>query len=190
MMFSRMPRPPRQSFCDGPSTTFWLAVAACTVVIRPRLMPHLSLSTLATGARLLVVHEALEMMASPLYLSWFTPYTNIGVASLDGADMITFFAPASMCFCAPSAVRKMPVDSITTSTPTSSHLRLARSRSALRRMRLPFTMRVLPSTETSPWKRPSAALHGDLALEAAVHGVEAQHVGQVIRLQQVIDGHD
>src|SRR3546814_8847792 len=61
MMFSRMPRPPRQSLLDGPSTTFWLAVAACTVVIRPRLMPHLSLSTLAIGARQLVVHEALEM---------------------------------------------------------------------------------------------------------------------------------
>src|SRR5690606_39817270 len=57
MMFSRMPRPPRQSFCDGPSTTFCLAVAACTVVIRPRLMPHLSLSTLATGARQLVVRS-------------------------------------------------------------------------------------------------------------------------------------
>src|SRR3546814_4331761 len=67
MMFSRMPRPPRQSLLDGPSTTFWLAVAACTVVIRPRLMPHLSLSTLAIGARQLVVHEALEMIASPLY---------------------------------------------------------------------------------------------------------------------------
>src|SRR3546814_7643267 len=65
MMFSRMPRPPRQSLLDGPSTTFWLAVAACTVVIRPRLMPHLSLSTLAIGARQLVVHEALAMIASP-----------------------------------------------------------------------------------------------------------------------------
>src|SRR3546814_9601134 len=57
MMFSRMPLPPRQSLLDWPSTTFWLAVAACTVVIRPRLMPHLSLSTLAIGARQLVVHE-------------------------------------------------------------------------------------------------------------------------------------
>src|SRR3546814_20378712 len=66
MMFSRMPRPPRQSLLDGPSTTFWLAVAACTVVLRPRLMPHLSLSTLAIGARQLVVHEALAMIASPL----------------------------------------------------------------------------------------------------------------------------
>src|SRR5690606_31808002 len=146
MIFSRVARPPLQSFGDGASRTFWLAVAACTVVIRPRLMPHLSLSTLATGARQLVVHEALEMMASPLYLAWFTPYTNIGVASLDGADMITFFAPASMCFCAPSAVRKMPVDSITTSAPTSPHFRLAGSRSAVRRMRLPLTTSVLPST--------------------------------------------
>ena len=50
---------------DGPSTVFWVAVAACTVVIRPRLMPNLSFSTLATGARQLVVQEAFEMMAWP-----------------------------------------------------------------------------------------------------------------------------
>src|SRR3982751_6478074 len=66
MMFSRMPRPPRQSLLLGPSTVFCVAVVAWTVVIRPRLMPHLSLSTLATGARQFVVHEALEMIASPL----------------------------------------------------------------------------------------------------------------------------
>src|SRR6185503_8037089 len=70
MMFSRMPRPPRQSLLDGPSTVFCVAVAACTVVIRPRLMPHLSFSTLATGARQFVVHEAFEMIAWPLYFSW------------------------------------------------------------------------------------------------------------------------
>src|SRR5450830_1792554 len=63
MMFSKMPRPPRQSLLLGPSMVFWVAVAACTVVISPRLMPHLSLSTLATGARQLVVHEALLKMA-------------------------------------------------------------------------------------------------------------------------------
>ena len=51
-------------------------------------MPHLSLSTLAIGARQLVVHEALEMIASPLYFVWFTPKTNIGVSSFDGADRI------------------------------------------------------------------------------------------------------
>src|SRR3989338_8694787 len=73
MMFSRMPRPPRQSLLEGPSTVFCVAVAACTVVIRPRLMPNLSLITLAKGARQLVVQDALEMMASPLYVAWFTP---------------------------------------------------------------------------------------------------------------------
>ena len=65
MMFSRMPRPPRQSFLEGPSTVFWVAVAACTVVMRPRLMPKASFSTLATGARQFVVQEAAEMMAWP-----------------------------------------------------------------------------------------------------------------------------
>jgi hypothetical protein len=60
-----MPRPPRQSFIDGPSTVFCVAVAACTVVIRPRLMPKLSFMTLAIGARQLVVQEALEMIAWP-----------------------------------------------------------------------------------------------------------------------------
>ena len=73
MMLSMMPRPPRQSLLDGPSTVFWVAVAACTVLIRPRLMPKLSLSTLATGARQLVVQDAAETIFSPAYLAWFTP---------------------------------------------------------------------------------------------------------------------
>src|SRR5512133_386161 len=65
MMFSRMPRPPRQSLLDGLSTVFCVAVAACTVVIRPRLMPQLSFRILATGARQLVVQLALLMIAWP-----------------------------------------------------------------------------------------------------------------------------
>src|SRR6476661_2602452 len=154
MMFSRMPRPPRQSLFDGPSTVFCVAVAACTVVIRPRLMPHLSFITLASGARQLVVHDALEMIASPLYDLSLTPYTNIGVSSFDGAERMTFFAPASRCFCALALSRNSPVDSITTSAPTSPHFRLDGSRSWVRRMRLPLTMSVLPSTETSALKRP------------------------------------
>ena len=40
MMFSKMPRPPRQSLLEGPSTVFCVAVVAWTVVIKPRLMPH------------------------------------------------------------------------------------------------------------------------------------------------------
>ena len=65
MMFSKMPRPPRQSLLDGLSTVFWVAVAACTVVIKPRLMPKWSLSTLATGAKQLVVQDAADTMAWP-----------------------------------------------------------------------------------------------------------------------------
>ena len=66
IIFSKIPRPPRQSLFDGPSTVFWVAVAACTVVIKPRLIPKVSLSTFATGAKPLVVHEAAETIASPL----------------------------------------------------------------------------------------------------------------------------
>src|SRR5512133_3387661 len=115
MMFSRMPRPPRQSLLDGLSTVFCVAVAACTVGIRPRLMPQLSFRILATGARQLVVQEALLMMVWAASLLSLTPKTNIGVSSLDGADRITFLAPALMCFCAVSLVRNRPVASITIS---------------------------------------------------------------------------
>src|SRR6187402_190620 len=65
MMFSRIPRPPRQSLFDGPSTVFCVAVVACTVVIRPRLMVKLSCNTLAMGAKQLVVQEALDTMVWP-----------------------------------------------------------------------------------------------------------------------------
>ena len=73
MMFSRMPRPKRQSLPETPSTTFCVAVVAWTVVMRPRLMPNVSSSTLATGARQLVVHDAAEMIGSPAYRSVLTP---------------------------------------------------------------------------------------------------------------------
>src|SRR5438128_12246583 len=76
MMFSRMPRPPRQSFLDGPSTVFCVAVAACTVVIRPRLMPKLSFSHLPIGARQFVVLLAVETIGRRAYLSSLTPITH------------------------------------------------------------------------------------------------------------------
>jgi hypothetical protein len=37
--------PPLQSFLLGPSTVFWVAVVAWTVVMRPSLMPKLALIT-------------------------------------------------------------------------------------------------------------------------------------------------
>jgi hypothetical protein len=61
MMLLLTERPPRQSLFDGPSTVFCVAVVACTVVMRPSTMPNLSLMTLASGARQLVVHDAFEI---------------------------------------------------------------------------------------------------------------------------------
>src|SRR4051812_47482987 len=62
MMFWLAPRPLRQSFPDGVSTVFYVAVTVCTVVINPSTIPNLSCTTLASGARQFVVHDALLMM--------------------------------------------------------------------------------------------------------------------------------
>src|SRR3569832_1911093 len=51
MMFSRMPRPPRQSLDDGPSTVFWVAVAAGAGRGGPRGGPRGAGGTGAGGAR-------------------------------------------------------------------------------------------------------------------------------------------
>merc|ERR1719401_610334 len=66
MMFAEAQRPPRQSLPPrlGPSTVSWVAVMACTVVINPSTMVNLSCTTLARGAKQLVVHEALETTVS------------------------------------------------------------------------------------------------------------------------------
>lgn len=61
MMLLLTLRPPRQSLLEGPSTVFWVAVVAWTVVMRPSTMPNLSFITLARGAKQLVVHDALEI---------------------------------------------------------------------------------------------------------------------------------
>ncbi len=50
----------RRSLC-GASCSRWSAVYAWIVVIKPRSMPIVSCSTLATGARQLVVHDAFEI---------------------------------------------------------------------------------------------------------------------------------
>merc|ERR1719428_1816193 len=125
MMLAEAARPARQSapFMEL-STTAWEAVAACTVVMRPCLMPNFSLITLTSGARPLVVHEAQETtdMEAESYSSVLTPTTMVGVsASLAGAEMMTFFAPPATCFMHASVDRKAPVDSQTYSTPRSPH---------------------------------------------------------------------
>merc|ERR1712061_901250 len=118
MMLPDAARPPRQSFLEAPSTVGCDAVMACTVVIRPRLMPNASWTALTTGAKPLVVQEAQETACmDESYVSWFTPMTTVCESSLAGAENTTFFAPAFRCGCTFSVVKKTPVDSQTYSAP-------------------------------------------------------------------------
>ena len=110
--------------------------------------------TLARGAKQLVVQEALETIVCSAVISWwFTPITNIG-ASAEGAEIATFLAPAVMCFCAPSSVVKIPVQSITTSAPTASHLRSSGLRSELMRISFPLTTKLPFLTSILPLNCP------------------------------------
>src|SRR5699024_5364666 len=119
MMLPVAARPPRQSFREAPSSSFWVGVTEWTVVIRPSTMPKLSFRTLAMGARQLVVQEALDTkVMSEVYLLWLTPMTNMGVSSLEGAPMTTCLAPASMWPWHRSLVRCLPVHSQIYSAPT------------------------------------------------------------------------
>merc|ERR1719460_421146 len=156
MMLADAARPARQSPFIEPSTVSCDAVAAWTVVIRPCLIPHFSLTTFTSGARPLVVHDAHETTAIDVsYSSWLTPTTSVGVsASFAGAEMITFFAPPSMCAMQPSVVVKAPVDSHTYSTPTLPQGISVGSRVAERVMGRPLTRRPSSVTFTEPPKRP------------------------------------
>ena len=93
MMFWAAPRPSCHSFPEGPSTFFWVAVMAWTVVMRPSTMPKWSWMTLARGAKQLVVQEALLTILRELsYFSWLKPITNMG-ASAEGAETPSLSAP-------------------------------------------------------------------------------------------------
>src|SRR5665647_288281 len=85
-------------------------------------MPNLSLITLATGARQLVVQDALETTwcRAGSYFSSLTPNTTVRHSPpLAGPLKTTFLAPAWMCLAASSGLLNLPVDSITYSTPSS-----------------------------------------------------------------------
>jgi len=126
------------------------------VVIRPVVTPIASCSGLTSGARQLVVQEALEMtVCAALSVPWFTPYTTVASTSLPpGAEMMTFFAPPLMWAEAFSFEVKKPVHSSTTSTPSCPHGSCAGSRCATTRMRSPSTTMWSPSTSTLPGNLP------------------------------------
>merc|ERR1719198_350696 len=156
MMFALAARPARQSPFMLPSTVSWEAVAACTVVMRPCLMPNFSLITFTRGARPLVVHDAHDTTAIEVsYSSSLTPTTRVGVsASLAGAEMMTFLAPPSMCFMQPSVVVNAPVDSHTYSTPVSFHGISVGSRVADSETGRPLMTRPSSLISQVPEKRP------------------------------------
>merc|ERR1719311_1932484 len=117
--------------------------------MRPSTMPLFSCTIFASGARQLVVHDALErMLMSLVYAVWLTDITNIG-ASADGAEMITFLAPPLRWADALSMTVKMPVDSQTMSEPVSPHGTSSGLRTAKNLMDLPSTMRVLEASSKS-----------------------------------------
>mmetsp|Transcript_44585 Transcript_44585/g.137989 ORF Transcript_44585/g.137989 Transcript_44585/m.137989 type:complete len:216 (+) Transcript_44585:303-950(+) len=121
MMLPDPARPPRQSFFEAPSTVGCDAVIAWMVVIRPLLMPNLSLMALTRGASPFVVHEAQDTHSMDgSYVSWLTPITMVCESSLAGAENTTFLAPAFRCGCTFSPVRNTPVDSHTYSAPCSA----------------------------------------------------------------------
>merc|ERR1719164_241254 len=156
MMLAEAARPARQSPFMERSTVSCEAVAACTVVIKPCLMPNFSLMTFTSGARPLVVHDAHETTAMEVsYSSWLTPTTRVGVsASLAGAEMMTFLAPPSMCFMQPSVVVNAPVDSQTYSTPVVAHGISVGSRVAESETGRPLTRRPVSVISHVPLKRP------------------------------------
>src|SRR5262245_26538071 len=111
------------------------------VVIRPLSTPKASSSTLTIGTKQLVVQEALDttLWASGSNVPSLTPTTNVASAPDDGADTITYGAPASRCAAAWSRLVNRPVDSTTTSTFRSPQGSSLGSRTA-------STWRVSPST--------------------------------------------
>src|SRR6516165_6464551 len=125
--------------------------------MNPRTIPKLSCSTLAIGATQFVVHDALEMMScrAGSYASSFTPSTIVTSSPVAGAEMTTLLAPASRCLRASAALVNRPVDSTTTSTPSSRHGSPAGSRSASILIVCDPARMASPSTVTSTSSGPS-----------------------------------
>src|SRR5262249_31782485 len=83
----------------GRSRICWSLVYEWIGVISADTRPELSCSTLATGARQLVVHDALEMMwcSAGLYMSRLMPMHSVTSGFLAGAEITTFLAPPARC---------------------------------------------------------------------------------------------
>src|ERR1043166_9031499 len=89
------------------------------VVMDPFLIVKFSCTTLATGARQLVVQDAFVMTLcfAGSYLPSFTPSTTVISSFFAGAEIITFLTLPCRCFLASFALVKKPVDSTTICAP-------------------------------------------------------------------------
>src|SRR5438552_7971993 len=120
-------------------------------------MPKLSSRTLATVARQLVVHEALDTSSclTGSYFCSLTPSTTVMSGSLAGAVMTTFLAPACRCLDEVARSRKIPVDSTTIPTPISPQGSVAGALAEQTRISRPLTKIASPLAFTSassvPW---------------------------------------
>ena len=123
---------------------------------KPSSIPYASWRTLASGARQLVVHEALETIRSPgSSSSSLTPSTTMrSMTSFAGTVSSTFSAPPRKCRSSFSRERKTPVDSTTRSAPSFPHGIAAGSFSAVIAVLRPSTYRNSRSAETSPSNGP------------------------------------
>src|SRR5215203_904950 len=119
-------------------------------------MPYSSCSTLAIGARQLVVHEATETTwCFPFsYALSLTPITSVASAPFEGAETATTRAPAVRCAAALSRSVNRPVASSTTSTPSSFHGSSAGSLTLRIRIVFPETLIASPSAVTSSGHTP------------------------------------
>ena len=82
------------------SCSCWSLVYACTVVMRPCSMPNVSFSTLASGARQFVVHDAFEMTvccAGVVRLVVHAHADRRRRRRPTGAEMMTRLAPPFRC---------------------------------------------------------------------------------------------
>src|SRR3954465_12085814 len=126
------------------------------VVMNPRSIPKLSSKTLLIGARQLVVQEALEITSCFFgsYFSWLMPKARVKSWPFAGAEMITFFAPAAMCFCASTRLVNRPEHSSTMSQPCCLWGNSEGSRLAVTAIFLPLTTMASSSASTLPSKIP------------------------------------
>src|SRR4051812_7830587 len=121
-----------------------------------RSMPKVSSSTLAMGARQFVVHDEFEITLCFFgsYFSWLITKATVKSCPLAGAEMITFFAPAAMCFSASARAVKRPEHSSTMSQPCCLCGNSAGSRLAVTAIFLPLTTMASSRASTLPSKTP------------------------------------